>query len=307
MKIGITTVSNVIEEWTYKDLQDLKEALTEAGAEAKMIYADSLDMELSKSGITPFQSGERAAGASKGRERIDVDGVLLRHLGTIRDYEQFTYRIFCIKAFEELGLPVMNPVLPWLFATDKFGALMRLSAKGIPVPETVVTEHMFVGYSALKRLGPSVVKPLRSAMGFGIFKVDDPDLGMHAFSYLTNMNKPIYVQKFLEKKGSGDYRVVVVGGKVEGAEFRKGITWKSNVAQGAIPKKAKLDEELKELAVKSCEILGLDYAGIDIASTKEGYFVLETNPTLSWQGFRKATGINPAKSIANLILSRAHR
>lgn len=198
----------------------------------------------------------------------------------------------------------MNPVLNWLFATDKFGALLKLGQHGLPIPETVVTEHMFVGYSAAKRFKSAIIKPLRSAMGFGVFKVDDPDLAMYAFSSLTNMNKPIYVQKYLDKKGGGDYRVVVVGGEVVGAEFRKGATWKSNVAQGAVPKFARADGELKELAIRSCEIIGLDYAGIDIADTKDGYKILETNPTLSWQGFKKATGINPAKHIISHLIRK---
>ena len=190
----------------------------------------------------------------------------------------------------------MNPPKPM--------ALLKLSGKGLPIPETVATEHMFVAYSASRRFGSSVVKPLRSAMGFGVFKVDDPDLAMHAFSYLTNLSKPIYVQRYLDKKRNGDYRVVVVGGEVVGAEFRKGATWKSNVAQGAKPVAAKVDGELGELSIKACEALSLEYAGIDIADTREGYVILETNPTLSWQGFKKATKINPAGKIVRHLLDK---
>ncbi len=303
MRIGITGVSNAMEEWSSRDLNDLKKSILASGNVPKMVYVDSLDIRLGH-GVEISQSGERASGAKNGREELDVDGVLLRHLGTIRDYEQFTYRLFCIAAFEQKGIFVMNPVMNWLYATDKFGALLKLSQKGLPIPETIVTEHMFVAYSALKRYGTSVVKPLRSAMGFGVFRVDDPDVGMYAFSHLTNMNKPLYVQKYLRKEGGGDYRVVVVGGEVLGTEFRKGITWKSNVAQGAKPRLAKADQELRELAVKACEILGLEYAGIDVAATKEGYKILETNPTLSWQGFRKATGINPAKHIVGHLIKK---
>ena len=305
MRIGITSVSNILEEWNAKDVEDLRKAIISSGNKPEMIYADSMDISLSEGKTGATQSSERASGASGGRIKIKSDAILLRHLGTIRDYEQFTFRLFCMKSFEENGIYVMNPVMNWLFATDKFGALVRLSGRGLPVPETIVSEHMFVAYSAVRKFGEVVVKPLRSAMGFGIFKVSDPDVAMHAFSTLTNMNKPIYVQKYMEKKGGGDYRVVVVGGEVVGAEFRKGKTWKSNVAQGAIPRGVKADDELSELAIRSCEALGLDYAGIDIADTEEGYQILETNPTLSWQGFKKATGINPAKRIVAEIIRKA--
>ncbi len=45
--------------------------------------------------------------------------------------------------------------------------------------------------------------------------------------------------------------------------------------------------------------------GVDIAETRDGYFILEVNPTMSWQGgFKRATGINPAKYIVNYLISK---
>jgi glutathione synthase/RimK-type ligase-like ATP-grasp enzyme len=52
------------------------------------------------------------------------------------------------------------------------------------------------------------------------------------------------------------------------------------------------------------EVLGLDYGGVDIAETKEGYHILEVNPTMSWQGFKQATGINPADYIVDYLLEK---
>ena len=140
-------------------------------------------------------------------------------------------------------------------------------------------------------------------MGYGVFLVEDPDVAFHIFSMLVNVNKPIYVQRYLEK-GPGDYRVVVVGGRAIGAEYRKGEGWKTNVAQGAAPQPARLTPELAELAVKAVEVLGLDYGGVDIAETKDGFYILEVNPTMSWQGFKTATGINPAEYIIDYLIEK---
>ena len=198
--------------------------------------------------------------------------------------------------------------MQWLNARDKLSTFITLAKSGIPIPETISTEHMFIAYEAVKRFGKAVIKPLLSAMGYGVFKVEDPDVAMHIFSYLVNINKPMYVQKYIEKKGGGDYRVVVVEGRALGAEFRKGSGWKSNIAQGASPINVENpDKELTELAIKATESLGLDFAGIDIAETEEGYYVLESNPTLSWQGFKKATGINPAEEIVDFLIRKAKR
>jgi len=62
-----------------------------------------------------------------------------------------------------------------------------------------------------------------------------------------------------------------------------------------------------ELALKTCDILGLGYAGVDIAETDEGYFILEVNPSMSWQGFKEATGINPAKYIVKHVIDYVKR
>jgi ribosomal protein S6--L-glutamate ligase len=182
-----------------------------------------------------------------------------------------------------------------------------LSKAGIPIPPTLSGEGMFEAYGAVKGFGRAVVKPLRSGKGIGVFKLEDQDMAMHIFNYMTSSNKPIYVQKYLEKEGGGDYRVMVVGGKVLGAIFRKSDSWKSNVARGASATKVKPDSELCEMSISATEKLGLDYGGVDILRTKEGYSVLEVNPTVAWSGFRKATGINPAGPIVELLVKKARR
>ncbi len=258
-----------------------------------------LGTNIGKGGIRVTQM----IGKEKEKE-LEIDCALLRHLGIIKDFEQFGSRLWSVRAIEQAGVYVMNPLTNWLFATDKLASIAILAKNGVPVPETESSENFFTAYGAVKRFGRAVVKPLRSAMGFGVFKVDDADVGMHIFSYFTNLSKPIYVQEYLEKKGGGDYRIVVVGDEILGCEFRKGSGWKSNIAQGATPKPGKLDSEMRELALKSVEALGLDFGGVDIAETRDGYYVLEVNPTLSWQGFKVATKVNPAIHIVRNLIDK---
>ena len=302
MQIGITGVEI---DSLNKEVADLTKCIKAEGHEVKIMYSDALGMEIGRQGVKMYHARSRPSGSGSDKELLDPDAVLLRHLGIIRDYEQFTYRLWCIRALELSGITVMNPLMNWLMASDKLATSIVLSKNKLPIPDTASTEQMFMAYESAKKFRVSVVKPLRSAMGFGVFRIDNADIGMHIFSYFTNLSKPIYVQKYLVKEGGGDYRVVVVNGEAIGAEFRKGINWKSNVSQGARPIKARMDKELSELAVKASEALGLDYAGIDIAKTKEGYCILETNPTLSWQGFKSVTGINPAEYIVRHLIEKA--
>ncbi|MEM0277828.1 RimK family alpha-L-glutamate ligase [Pyrobaculum sp.] len=296
MKIGIVRPYEV--EFNPGDVADLEEAIRKRGHTPVRIYVDMLEVRIGGGRVAVRQAVGRGQ-----PEEVDVPGAVLRHLGIFRDFEQFLYRVWAARALEEAGAYVMNPVLAWVAAGDKMAALMKLAKAGLPVPPTVVTENMFIGYRTVAEFGKAVVKQIRGAMGYGVFLVEDPDVAFHIFSMFANINKPIYVQKYLEK-GPGDYRVVVVGGRAIGAEYRRGEGWKTNVAQGAKPEPAKLTAEMEELAVRAVEVLGLDYGGVDIAETPDGYYILEVNPTMSWQGFKQATGINPAEHIIDHLLEK---
>ncbi|MEL9991935.1 MAG: RimK family alpha-L-glutamate ligase [Thermoproteus sp.] len=293
MDIGIIRPYEV--EFHPGDVADLEEAIAKRGHRPLRIYVDMIEIRLGKS-VEVWQ------GIGRGEpSKIEVPGAVLRHLGIFRDFEQFSYRIFAARALELAGTFVVNPVMSWLIASDKLASSLALLKAGLPVPPTTATENMFAAYRAVSNFGEVVVKPLRGSMGYGVFRLDDPDVAMHVFSMLTNLNKPFYVQKYLEKNG-GDYRVVVVGDRAIGAEFRRSESWKSNVAQGARPERAELTQELEELAVRAVKALGLEYGGVDIAETKDGYYIFEVNPTMSWQGFKAATGINPAEYIIDRLI-----
>jgi glutathione synthase/RimK-type ligase-like ATP-grasp enzyme len=89
--------------------------------------------------------------------------------------------------------------------------------------------------------------------------------------------------------------------------------------------KWELSESDKRLAEKVAEVCGLDYGGVDImkarknpsalraapldkgAYKEEDYdsYVLEVNRQCQFQGFEKATGINVAKKVVEMIKRRA--
>ncbi len=283
------------------ELRDLNLAIKKAGHNPINISIDNMVVGIKNGRISTSQM------LSPGNEvKVEVSCAVLRHIGFIKDYEQFSQRVWAVRSLEMNGVYVANNIKSWLEASDKLGALMKMAKYGIRVPDTVSSENPFAGYNAVKKFKQTVVKPLRSGAGFGIFKADDPDIAMHVFSYFINLNKPIYVQKFLEKKNGGDYRIIVVGGQVIGAEFRKGVTWKSNVAQGAKASAAKPDAELAEIASKAAECMKLDYVGVDVCDTKDGYVVLEPNPTIAWETFKHVTGVNPAKHIIAHMAKKIH-
>lgn len=282
-----------------QDLADLESAAKAQGHETSSIFIDRLGIDIGKGKI-----GLSQMASSSESVKVDVDCAILRRIGVVRDFEQLSSRVWSVRALEESGVYVMNSVLSWLVASDKFASLTLLAKKGLPIPKTFLSEDMFAAYKAVKDMREVVIKPLRGAMGFGVFRAGDPDVAMHIFSYFTNLSKPIYMQEYIDKKGGGDYRIVVIGGNAIGTEFRKGDGWKSNVKQGAIPTAVETPKEMAEIAVKATEVLGLDYAGIDIAEGKDGYSILEVNPTMSWQGFKQVTKTDVAELLIEHLVRK---
>jgi hypothetical protein len=120
-----------------------------------------------------------------------------------------------------------------------------------------------------------------------------------------------FLQRFVEHDETRhrDVRVCVVGDQIVGAMFRRAQEgeWRTNVAPGGDVEDAtgKLPEAVEDMAVRSAEVIGLDYAGIDIVEGSDGWHVLEVNPTAGFKGLFRATEHSPAPYIAKQAIELA--
>jgi ribosomal protein S6--L-glutamate ligase len=51
--------------------------------------------------------------------------------------------------------------------------------------------------------------------------------------------------------------------------------------------------------VKCAEAIGLEYTGVDILETEQGFVVTEVNSSSGWQGLQQVTEINVAKQLVD--------
>ena len=65
-----------------------------------------------------------------------------------------------------------------------------------------------------------------------------------------------------------------------------------------------LDDQATRLCLAASRLLGTDYAGIDLLSTKVGYTVVEVNSIPGWSGLQKTTEIDIAGEIADHLLAQ---
>ncbi|MFX1475567.1 MAG: RimK family alpha-L-glutamate ligase [Promethearchaeota archaeon] len=299
MKIGIA-MARERRNWPTRRLA---KAFGEQGCEVKAFCLKDVTVHLS-TGDTVFMLPRRHV--------LDVEAVILRSIGG-GSTDQITSRISVLECMEFAGIRVFNRTYSHRRAKDKLATLVWLAHKGIPIPDTTITERMAAALAATRRHGDVVSKPLRGSQGQGVLRLQDLDLAFRIFKVLQTADQIMFIQKFIEtpqKDAQGkpipprDIRVMVVGGRALGAMYRyaKPGKWKANVAQGGRPKKCPLTAEIEELAVKAANALEMDFAGIDLLEAKTGLLVSECNSAPNWAGFQKVTGIDVAQEIADHVL-----
>ncbi|MEF8774474.1 MAG: RimK family alpha-L-glutamate ligase, partial [Halobacteriales archaeon] len=209
---------------------------------------------------------------------------------------------------EDLGLatifaelrPTLNPPSATLTAIHKFATAATLARADVPVPDALLAldgDRLNAGRDAFD--AEAVYKTAIGTHGGGTWKVgrDDPINAMVG-------NRRAFLQRMIERDENRhhDLRVYVVGDEVVAAmnRYAPDGDWRTNVALGGDVEDASADlpVEVVEMAKRAREVIGLDYAGVDVVQGEDGWFVLEVNPTAGFKGLFEATGVSPAPHIA---------
>jgi glutathione synthase/RimK-type ligase-like ATP-grasp enzyme len=68
------------------------------------------------------------------------------------------------------------------------------------------------------------------------------------------------------------------------------------------------DNDLKEICVKSAQIVGCEITGIDIMipenEVEEDYYIIEVNSCPAWEGLQKTTHLNIAEAIIEYLVTK---
>jgi len=272
--------------------------LRNRGVNAKYLPVQLLSLRLSSEG------GQVTVGG----RRLEVKGALLRGLGSYLTLEQFFVRIGILRYLEGEGVRFMNRVGPLLRTRNKLETLAALAKRGLRVPATLATESLRRLYCEAKAMKDVVLKPVMGSRGFGSVRVQDPDVAFQIAKTLLSFNQPPLLQEYVDKP-SRDIRVFVIGEEVVASMYRyaKG-SWKTNIAQGGTGTPLRNPcEEVREIALKCLEALGLDYAGVDIAEGEDGFYVLEVNGSPDFEELSRVSGLNIARLLAEYFISLIKR
>jgi ribosomal protein S6--L-glutamate ligase len=212
--------------------------------------------------------------------------------------EQVIFRVDALHALEARGVTCVNGPRALERTVDKFLASALLARAGVETPRTIACERPDDALEGFEELGGDViVKPLFGAMGAGMTRVDDPDVAYRVFHALSLERAVYYLQEALAHDGR-DLRALVVGGRVVAAIERVGEGWRANLARGARARAAQLSPDQERLCLEAADVLGVDYAGVDVLRAADGRdYVLELNGIPGWRGLQEATGAGVAAAL----------
>ncbi len=206
-----------------------------------------------------------------------------------------------VKAFERMGVIVLNEGDGITNSRDKLMACQMMSESGIPVPITAHVGTWQDTRRAISRVGgtPCVVKVTEGTHGSGVFLAHTEQQARQLVYQMLERDMRPLVQEYIKESHGQDTRAFVVGGKVVAAMRRKarGSEFRSNFHLGAKVEKLEIPEKHAEIACKAAEVMGLDIAGVDLLESSRGALVLEVNSSPGLEGIEGASGVNVASKI----------
>ena len=211
---------------------------------------------------------------------------------------------------EQADLRLFNNAKAITLCDDKSLTQLALE-KEIPMPKTIFAPLTYpvVGYpdlsfvtKAVNVLGlPVVIKECFGSFGQQVHLADSVKKAEEIAKRLAG--SPFMFQEFIATSCGRDVRLQVVGNQVIAAMLRQNSEdFRANLSNGGKATPYEPDENMKELALKACRMLGLDFAGVDFLFGERGEPILcEINSNAHFKNLYDCTGVNVAEAIIKWI------
>jgi ribosomal protein S6--L-glutamate ligase len=273
----------------------LVEAADARGHEARVLDTLRFDIRISKKTPELYYEGEPVG---------PIDAVVPRIGASIT-----FYGLAVVRQFEMMGVYCLNESQAIARSRDKLRCLQVLSRHDIGVPPTVFTrtpEHVSRCIEMVEG-PPVVVKLLQGTQGIGVVLAETEQAASSVIDAFHGLDENILIQQFIKESKGADIRAFVVGGRVVAAMKRQAVAgeFRSNLHRGGSAAAYKLPAEYRKTALMAARALGLRVAGVDLIESAEGPMVMEVNSSPGLEGISKATGVDVADEVIQLMEKEA--
>ncbi len=269
----------------------LKEAAEARGHELDIINTLRCYMNIASRRPEIYYNGEKLP---------DYDAVIPR-IGASVTF----YGLAVLRQFEMMGVYPLNESVAIGRSRDKLRSLQILSREGIGLPVTTFAHDPRQTEEVLALAGgaPLVIKLLEGTQGIGVVLADTDRSAKSVIEAFRGAKVNILVQEFIKEAGGTDIRCLVVGGKIVAAMQSKGAEgeFRSNLHRGGSAQAIKISPEERSTALRASKAMGLNVCGVDLLRANHGPVVMEVNSSPGLEGVEKATGIDVASRIIEVL------
>lgn len=218
------------------------------------------------------------------------------------------------KTLEAAGMKLFNSASAIELCDDKSLTHIALMNR-VPQPKTVLIPLTFprVGYTDctfLEKIAdylgfPFVIKQCFGSFGAGVYLAGNMEEAKAAL--MKTAGGAAIAQQYIASSFARDIRAYIVSDKVAAAMLRHNESgdFRANVAQGGKADAYTLSEAQAALAVKTAQLLGCTFAGVDLLFGENGEMtVCEVNSNAHFAGISAATGVNIADKIIEAVAQR---
>ena len=245
----------------------------------------------------------RVLWAAEAVEALDEGDTAILRLDVLPTLDGVEPGLELAPALEERGVRVLNRPDALLATHDKLLTAERLEDADIPHPWT---SHAEPGEALPAVPFPCVLKPRFGSWGEDVFLcntsadlarilalIDDREWWRRHGAILQELVSPVHY----------DIRVVVAGSRAVAGARRIAATgeWRTNVTLGGTVVKAELPPGAEELATRAMSAIGIDFAGVDLLPTHQGWVVLELNGAVDFDTRYALPGIDPYPAILGAL------
>ena len=241
----------------------------------------------------------------RGSPLKDIDAIIPR---IAHSYTKYGSAV--VRQFEMQGVYTPVSSIAISRVRDKLRSYQLLAKSEIGIPKTVIARETADFEDVIKHAGgpPLIIKVARGTHGNGVVLAENKKAAqavMQAF-YVEGVN--FLAQEFVQESAGEDIRVIVVGGKVVASMHRRSLDddFRSNIHQGGIGDKIKLDAKEQKTAEKAAKAMGLSICGVDMMRSNRGPLILEVNASPGLR-IEKVTGSNVAGKIIRYVEQNAKK
>lgn len=216
------------------------------------------------------------------------------------------------EAFQMNNIPIFNNARAIELCDDKSKMHLMLGKAGILTPKTIIAPMTYgnIGYTNLEFLEkvieqlrlPIIVKECFGSFGQQVYLCKNKNEleGL----LLQKGGVPLIFQEFIQSSFGKDLRLQVVGKEVVACMYRysENGDFRANITNGGKMELYSPSKEQISISLKCCEVLGLDFAGVDLLFGKQGEpIVCEVNSNGHFKNIYDCTNVNIADSILSYI------